>query len=63
MSWRIVFIADNYGQWLTNGQRFATKEETEAYLSAMTGRSCARPASERPTIPSTIAGSKASWCR
>jgi hypothetical protein len=63
MSWRIAFVADNSGQWLINGLRFATKEETEAYLSAMTGRLSARPASERPTIPSTIAGSKASWCR
>lgn len=30
MSWRPEVIADNTGQWLPNGLRFATKEEAEA---------------------------------
>ena len=38
MSWRMVFIADNSGQWVTNGQRFATKEEAEANVADLAMR-------------------------
>ena len=33
MSWRIAFVADNSGHWVTNGMRFATKEEAEANVA------------------------------
>ena len=32
MSWRCEVLTD---QWMTCGLRFATKEEAEAYISAM----------------------------
>ena len=38
MSWRIAFVADNSGQWLINGLRFATKEEAEANVADLAMR-------------------------
>ena len=33
MSWKIAFVADNSGHWVTNGMRFASKEEAEANVA------------------------------
>ena len=39
MSWRCEVLTD---QWMTCGLRFATKEEAEAYISAMHLDACVR---------------------
>lgn len=31
MSWKAEVIADNSGQWVSNGLRFATQQEAEGY--------------------------------
>ena len=38
MSWRTDVIADNSGQWVGNGLRFATKPEAENYVSDLAYR-------------------------
>jgi hypothetical protein len=35
MSWKPEVLAVGDDKWVTNGLRFATKEEAEAYISAM----------------------------
>ena len=62
MSWRIEIIPDNSDQWVTNGLRFATKEETEAYISTMHWTLVCETRVWSPTIRLTTAGSMASWC-
>ena len=38
MSWKPEVIADNSGKWCGNGLRFATKEEAEANVFALSMR-------------------------